>query len=85
MVSIGVVVATLSKSSSKASSEEKSDDMYQYTIGIVMLVLSLVLSGILGILQEKTYKKYGPCWKEGVFYTVRALISISELRLPTIL
>ncbi|KAK7460683.1 golgi uridine diphosphate-N-acetylglucosamine transporter [Stygiomarasmius scandens] len=69
MVSIGVVVATLSKSSSKASSEEKSDDMHQYTIGIVMLVLSLVLSGILGILQEKTYKKYGPCWKEGVFYT----------------
>ncbi|THU89634.1 UAA transporter [Dendrothele bispora CBS 962.96] len=70
MVTIGVVVATLSKSSSstKASSKE-AEDMYQYTIGIIMLVLSLVLSGILGILQEKTYKKYGPCWKEGVFYT----------------
>jgi len=34
-----------------------------------MLTISLFLTGILGVLQEKTYKKYGPCWKEGVFYT----------------
>ncbi|KAL0566441.1 hypothetical protein V5O48_015574, partial [Marasmius crinis-equi] len=43
--------------------------MSRYALGIGMLVVSLLLSGILGILQEKTYKKYGPCWKEGVFYT----------------
>jgi hypothetical protein len=37
-----------------------------------MLCISLVLTGLLGILQEQTYKKYGPHWREGVFYTVRA-------------
>ena len=36
-----------------------------------MLTISLFTSGILGLLQEKTYTKYGPHWKEGVFYTVR--------------
>jgi len=31
--------------------------------------MSLFLSGVLGILQEKTYKQYGAHWREGVFYT----------------
>lgn len=35
-----------------------------------MLVTSSFLTGILGALQEQTYRKYGPCWREGVFYTV---------------
>ena len=35
-----------------------------------MLVVSLFLTGFLGVLQERTYKQYGPCWREGVFYTV---------------
>lgn len=35
-----------------------------------MLVFSLFLTGLLGIVQERTYKAYGPCWKEGIFYTV---------------
>lgn len=34
------------------------------------MVLSLLLSGLLGMLQEKTYRAYGPVWKEGLFYTV---------------
>lgn len=57
-----------------------------------MLVISLFCTALLGLLQERTYKKYGPCWKEGVFYTVcsssrfefRILISITKhfLSLP---
>lgn len=35
-----------------------------------MLTVSLLLTGVLGLLQEKTYTRYGPCWKEGLFYTV---------------
>jgi len=34
------------------------------------MTLSLILSGVLGTLQEKTYKQHGSHWKEGVFYTV---------------
>ena len=47
-----------------------------------MLTISLLLTGILGLLQEKTYTIYGPCWREGVFYTVSTCFtSCSRLRL----
>lgn len=68
-VSAGVVLATLSRPAApKASSSPP--DVGRYTIGVVMLTVSLLLTGILGVFQERTYTKYGPHWKEGVFYTV---------------
>ncbi len=52
-----------------------STELKQYSIGIGMLVVSLLCTGILGMLQERTYRKYGPCWREGVFYMVCCLYS----------
>ena len=73
-MTVGVVLATLSRSSASASSigliPDSAEDLRRYTLGIIMLASSLFVTGILGILQERTYKKYGPCWREGVFYTV---------------
>ncbi|KAJ3794200.1 UAA transporter [Lentinula aff. detonsa] len=69
VVSSGAALATLSKTST-ASSTVDLVDMQRYGLGIVMIVTSLLLTGILGLLQEQTYKEYGPFWKEGVFYTV---------------
>ncbi|EMD38858.1 hypothetical protein CERSUDRAFT_47843 [Gelatoporia subvermispora B] len=66
-VSIGVVVATLSRPSSPHASDAASP--WRYSTGVLMLTVSLLLTGVLGMLQELTYSKYGPCWKEGVFYT----------------
>ncbi|KAK0449299.1 UAA transporter [Armillaria borealis] len=68
MVSFGVTIATFSRPPSNVPSQSNSD-IRKYSIGIVMLVLSLLCTGFLGMLQEKTYQRYGPCWKEGVFYT----------------
>ncbi|KAK0188244.1 UAA transporter [Armillaria mellea] len=68
MVSFGVTIATFSRPPSNTPSQSDSD-VRKYSIGIVMLVLSLLCTGFLGMLQEKTYQRYGPCWKEGVFYT----------------
>lgn len=69
LVTVGVVIATLSKpSASKA--KQSPEDATKYAIGILMLVVSSFFTGFLGLLQERTYKKYGPCWQEGVFYTV---------------
>ncbi|KAJ3967122.1 UAA transporter [Lentinula raphanica] len=68
VVSSGAVLATLSKTTTAASTAEFID-MQRYALGIVMIVTSLLLTGILGLLQEQTYKEYGPHWKEGVFYT----------------
>ena len=45
------------------------------------MVISSVATGILGLLQELTYKTYGPCWKEGVLYTVYAPWNVSSLLL----
>ncbi|KAJ7223172.1 UAA transporter [Mycena pura] len=69
LVSTGVIFATLARPSSSGAAEKQANDMQQYTTGISMLVTSLVLTGLAGLLQEQTYKTYGPCWKEGVFYT----------------
>jgi len=40
-----------------------------YALGIAMLVASLICTGVHGALQERTYNKYGPHWREGIFYT----------------
>lgn len=35
-----------------------------------MLSIALVLSSVLGLFQEETYKRYGKAWQEGLFYSV---------------
>jgi solute carrier family 35 (UDP-xylose/UDP-N-acetylglucosamine transporter), member B4 len=67
VVTAGVILSALSRPS---ASDSGPADPTEYLIGITMLVASLFLSGWLGMMQEQTYAKYGPHWKEGVFYTV---------------
>ncbi|KAH8108324.1 UAA transporter [Phellopilus nigrolimitatus] len=67
LVTTGVVLATTSRP--LASTSNGVDDYRKYLIGVSMLSISLLLTGILGVLQERTYEKYGPCWREGIFYT----------------
>ncbi|KAF8575202.1 UAA transporter [Ramaria rubella] len=68
LVTSGVILAT---SSGPASSSQSiaTDDLWQYSTGIAMLILASLLTGYYGTLQERTYSQYGPHWKEGVFYT----------------
>ncbi|KAM5532880.1 hypothetical protein V8D89_013432 [Ganoderma adspersum] len=68
VVSTGVILATLSRPSSPKSTDVPVD-VGRYTMGVAMLTFSLFLTATLGVLQERTYTKYGPHWKEGVFYT----------------
>ena len=68
LVSVGVILTTLSRPG--VSSRRSDDDLKQYIIGISMLTISSLLTGVLGMLQELTYRKHGPCWREGMFYTV---------------
>jgi UDP-xylose/UDP-N-acetylglucosamine transporter B4 len=76
IVSIGAILAALSRPPvpSRKIMGDVSQDSRKYTIGVMMLVASLLLTAALGLLQERTYKKYGPCWREGVFYTVCCII-----------
>ena len=72
IITSGVVLSTLSRTATTAevSKLESAEDLHRYIIGISMMVVSLLCTGILGLLQERTYGKYGPCWREGLFYTV---------------
>ncbi|KAK2459656.1 hypothetical protein APHAL10511_008301 [Amanita phalloides] len=72
IVSTGVILTTISRPASKKlmATNLKSEEGYnKYLIGVSMMVVSSVATGLLGLLQELTYQTYGPCWKEGVFYT----------------
>ena len=69
LVTLGVILATTSRPSPKSTSTHT--DLSQYSLGVLMLSISLLMTGVLGILQERAYTTYGPCWKEGIFYTVR--------------
>ncbi|KAG0271106.1 golgi uridine diphosphate-N- acetylglucosamine transporter [Linnemannia exigua] len=77
IVTIGVIYAT---TSAKASSPQKSSKPQQqqqdptgnssdYAIGVFMLTVALVISSLMGLLQEATYQKYGAEWREGLFYS----------------
>ena len=69
-------MVTLSRTNPGANSQTSkvngTEDLRRYSLGIGMLTVSLLCTGLLGLLQERTYRKYGPCWREGVFYTVGA-------------
>jgi len=69
LVSVGVSIASISTTSAAITSLHDVSTTYLY--GILMLTTSLLATAILGILQERTYRTYGSCWREGVFYTVR--------------
>ncbi|WVQ79351.1 hypothetical protein IAT38_001448 [Cryptococcus sp. DSM 104549] len=40
----------------------------EYAAGIGLLAAALVLSALLGLYQESTYRQYGRQWKEALFY-----------------
>ncbi|KDR82637.1 hypothetical protein GALMADRAFT_238079 [Galerina marginata CBS 339.88] len=73
IVTAGVILVTLSRTTpgtlSNTSKLTSPEDLKKYFIGISMMTVSLFCTGFLGLLQERTYAKYGPCWREGVFYT----------------
>ncbi|GJJ11311.1 hypothetical protein Clacol_005543 [Clathrus columnatus] len=68
VVTAGVILATLSGPSTSTNSYNPSD-IRQYAIGISMLILASIITGYYGTLQERTYTRHGPHWREGVFYT----------------
>lgn len=78
LVTFGVSLATLSTSppSSSTSTFSSSNSnssvlsLPPYTIGVLLLTLALLLSGLMGLYQERTYAKYGSNnWREGLFYS----------------
>ncbi|KAG0252506.1 golgi uridine diphosphate-N- acetylglucosamine transporter [Mortierella polycephala] len=77
-VTIGVIYATTSAkagpgkkpsapSGNGSGSHEASTG--DYAIGVFMLTVALIVSSLMGLLQESTYQTYGSEWREGLFYS----------------
>ncbi|KAK0558844.1 golgi uridine diphosphate-N- acetylglucosamine transporter [Tilletia horrida] len=89
LVTVGVVTATLfaqessSSSSSTASTSngERLNNPTNYLFGVSLLFLALVLSGLMGLYQERTFRIYGrDNWQEALFYSHVLSLPIFLLR-----
>lgn len=68
MVTLGVICTTLSASNPPRVSASSSTGSY-YFAGIALLTLALVVSGFMGLEQDRVYGKYGrDHWQEATFY-----------------
>ncbi|GKT39943.1 UDP-N-acetylglucosamine--dolichyl-phosphate N-acetylglucosaminephosphotransferase [Colletotrichum spaethianum] len=77
LLTFGVITAAWSDAQSKASditrredsSETEKSDRPAFGTGLIILFVAQVLSAIMGLYTEETYKKYGPQWRENLFYS----------------
>jgi UDP-xylose/UDP-N-acetylglucosamine transporter B4 len=54
----------------KRKEEEKtSEERPAFSTGLAILFLAQILSAIMGLYTEETYRQYGPHWKENLFYS----------------
>ena len=68
LVTVGVAVATLS--SAGGASDAGAGNSFEYGIGVLLLSAALVSSGVMGIFQERTFRRYGrDHWHESLFYS----------------
>lgn len=85
LVTAGVMSSTLCTSSSGsnevvqgATKDASSDD---YLTGVLYLFAALVLSGFMGLWQEKTFRLYGnQNWRESLFYSHLLSLPMFALR-----
>lgn len=66
MVTVGVATCTVA--SGLAVAKEQSN-LTDWTVGIILLTISLFMSARMGVYQEQIYTKWGSHHKEALFYT----------------
>ncbi|CAK7565010.1 MAG: golgi uridine diphosphate-N-acetylglucosamine transporter [Sporothrix epigloea] len=69
LLTIGVVIAAWSDAQSKGVAEGAAEGNVSFIIGLSILFIAQVLSSIMGLYTEETYRRYGPHWRENLFYS----------------
>ncbi|KAK1959851.1 NST UDP-N-acetylglucosamine transporter [Colletotrichum eremochloae] len=70
LLTFGVITAAWSDAQSKGSPKtSERNDRPAFGTGLIILFVAQILSAIMGLYTEETYKKYGPQWKENLFYS----------------
>lgn len=67
LLTLGVILAAWSDSQAKGSAEKS--DRPAFSTGLIILFVAQVLSAIMGLYTEATYAKFGPQWRENLFYS----------------
>ncbi|KAI9647449.1 golgi uridine diphosphate-N- acetylglucosamine transporter [Ciborinia camelliae] len=82
LLTIGVVTAAWSDAQSKNGKVD--EDIPSFNTGLIILFIAQVLSAIMGLYTEETYKEYGPHWKENLFYSHLLALPLFTPFLPSI-
>ncbi|KAI5864989.1 UAA transporter family-domain-containing protein [Durotheca rogersii] len=73
LLTVGVIIAAWSDAQSKArtisSSPSSLEAKPSFSTGLAILLVAQILSAMMGLYTEETYKVYGPHWKENLFYS----------------
>ncbi|PSR81603.1 UAA transporter [Coniella lustricola] len=69
LLTIGVIIAAWSDAQTKSNTDSKSGSAASFNTGLAILLVAQILSAIMGLYTEETYRKYGPRWKENLFYS----------------
>ncbi|UPK97911.1 hypothetical protein LCI18_008846 [Fusarium solani-melongenae] len=69
LLTLGVILAAWSDAQAKGKGVEESSGRPAFSTGLVILFVAQVLSAIMGLYTEATYAKYGPQWRENLFYS----------------
>ncbi|KAK8126291.1 UDP-N-acetylglucosamine transporter YEA4 [Apiospora kogelbergensis] len=70
LLTVGVITAAWSDAQSKdTTSKDAHNSASSFGTGLIILFVAQVMSAIMGLYTEETYKKYGPHWKENLFYS----------------
>ncbi|EPS38590.1 hypothetical protein H072_7713 [Dactylellina haptotyla CBS 200.50] len=62
----GIILSAMSNAKTMGESEHS---LPRFVTGLSILFVSQILAALMGVYFEQTYAKYGPNWREGLFYT----------------
>lgn len=68
LLTVGVITAAVSDAQTKEPKSASTGNP-SFVTGLVILFVAQVLSAIMGLYTEETYRMYGPQWKENLFYS----------------
>lgn len=73
LITLGVVICTIATGQEMSGNKDEVADvdnsLFWWLIGVLILILALFASSLLGIYQERLYKKYGKHPNEALFFT----------------
>jgi len=69
LITVGVTLFSIT--SAPSSSTMSASINQRFVMGVSLQLFALVLSGLLGLQQERVYRRHGEHPLEGMFYVVR--------------